>query len=206
MDADAAMSAGSPTTTFSLSASPAFFATSAPGSIVGNYDNGLLAASLAHMFANGVIATAGFQWQPNADGSSQFYAELDLGYAPNFFEDEDDFGELDSNGNVTTVMGNLLVGVPLGKVRPYGTVGLGLMRADLGLLDFFDDLSRNDLGVNYGGGVMVFVSDRIAVRGDLRQFRSLDNTDLDDDFPEPRDFRLGDFKFWRATAGVTFRF
>ncbi|MCC6161847.1 MAG: porin family protein [Acidobacteria bacterium] len=132
--------------------------------------------------------------------------ELDLGYAPNFFEDEDDFGELDSNGNVTTVMGNLLVGVPLGKVRPYGTVGLGLMRADLGLLDFFDDLSRNDLGVNYGGGVMVFVSDRIAVRGDLRQFRSLDNTDLDDDFPEPRDFRLGDFKFWRATAGVTFRF
>jgi len=132
--------------------------------------------------------------------------ELDLGYAPNFFEDEDDFGELDSNGNVTTVMGNLLVGVPLGKVRPYGTVGLGLMRADLGLLDFFDDLSRNDLGVNYGGGVMVFVLDRIAVRGDLRQFRSLDNTDLDDDFPEPRDFRLGDFKFWRATAGVTFRF
>ncbi len=132
--------------------------------------------------------------------------ELDVGYAPNFFEDEDDFGELDSNGNVTTVMGNLLVGVPLGKVRPYATVGLGLMRAELGLLDFFDDLNRNDIGVNYGGGVMVFVSDRIGIRGDVRQFRSLDNTDLDDDFPEPRDFRLGDFKFWRATAGVTFRF
>jgi opacity protein-like surface antigen len=132
--------------------------------------------------------------------------ELDLGYTPNFFEFEDDFGELGSSGSVTTVMGNLLIGAPLGRVRPYGTIGAGLMRSNLELLDFFDDLNRNDFGINYGGGVMVFVTDNVGIRGDIRQFRSLQNDDLDDDFPEPTDFDLGDFTFWRATAGVTFRF
>jgi opacity protein-like surface antigen len=132
--------------------------------------------------------------------------ELDLGYAPNYFEVEDDFGELGSSGSVSTVMGNLLIGAPLGRVRPYGTVGAGLMRSNLELFDFFDDLSRNDFGINYGGGIMIFFSDNVGIRGDIRQFRSLRNEDLDDDFPEPGDFELGDFTFWRATAGVTFRF
>ena len=132
--------------------------------------------------------------------------ELDFGYAPNFFEADDDFGELGPEGNVTTVMGNLLLGIPAGRVRPYATVGVGLMRSNLDASDFFDDISRNDFGVNYGGGVMVFLSDRVGLRGDIRQFRSLNNDDLDDDFPEPPDFSLGDFKFWRATGGVTIRF
>jgi opacity protein-like surface antigen len=132
--------------------------------------------------------------------------EFDFGYTPNFYEVEDDFGELGSSGSVTTVMGNLLIGAPLGRVRPYATVGAGLMRSNLEFFDFFDDLSRNDFGINYGGGVMLFVSDNVGIRGDLRQFRSLRNEDLDDDFPEPGDFELGDFTFWRATAGVTFRF
>jgi opacity protein-like surface antigen len=132
--------------------------------------------------------------------------EVDFGYAPNFFELEDEFGELGSSGSVSTVMGNLLIGAPLGKVRPYATVGAGLMRSNLELFDFFDDLDRNDFGINYGGGVMVFFTDNIGIRGDLRQFRSLQNDDENDDFPDPGDFDLGDFKFWRATAGVTFKF
>jgi len=132
--------------------------------------------------------------------------EIDFGYAPNFYEVEDDFGELGSSGSVSTVMGNLLIGAPLGKVRPYATVGAGLMRSNLELFDFFDDLGRNDFGINYGGGVMVFFTDNVGIRGDIRQFRSLQNDDFDDDFPEPGDFDLGDFKFWRATGGVTFRF
>lgn len=132
--------------------------------------------------------------------------ELDFGYAPNFYEFQDDFGEFDSEGSVTTVMGNVLVGAPLGRVRPYATGGLGLIRSNLGFFDLFDDLSRNDLGINYGGGVMIFLGDKVGLRGDIRQFRSLNNDDPEDDFPEPRDFDLGDFSFWRATAGVTFRF
>jgi len=132
--------------------------------------------------------------------------EVDFGYAPNFYEAEDDFGELGSTGSVSTVMGNLLIGAPLGKVRPYGTVGVGLMRSNLEVFDFFDDLSRNDFGINYGGGLMVFFTDNLGIRGDVRQFRSLQNDDQVDNFPDPGDFDLGDFKFWRATAGITFKF
>jgi opacity protein-like surface antigen len=132
--------------------------------------------------------------------------ELDFGYSPNFYELEDDFGELGSSGSVTTLMGNLLIGVPIGAVRPYATVGVGLMRSNLELFDVFDDLDRNDFGLNYGAGVMAFFTDHVGVRGDIRQFRSLQNNDLDDDIPDLGDFDLSDFKFWRATAGVTFKF
>lgn len=134
--------------------------------------------------------------------------EVDFGYAPNFFEVNDDFGEFDSEGSVTTVMGNLLIGAPLGKVRPYATVGAGLIRTNIefGDFDLFDDLSANDFGINYGGGVMLFLTDNVGIRGDIRHFRNLSSDDPDDDFPEPDELGLGDFKFWRATAGVTIKF
>ena len=131
--------------------------------------------------------------------------EVDFGYTPNFFEIEDDFGELGSEGSVTTLMGNLLVGAPLGRLRPYGTVGAGLMRSNIGFFDVLDDLSRNDFGINYGGGLMLFLGDNVGLRGDIRQFRNIRNEDIGDDFPEPNDLELGDFTFWRLTAGVTFR-
>jgi hypothetical protein len=132
--------------------------------------------------------------------------EADFGYAPNFFESEDSFGSFGAEGSVTTLMGNVLVSLPNRTVKPYFTAGLGLMRSNLRFTELFSDLSRNDLGVNVGGGIMVFLGDRVAIRGDLRQFRSLNNDDPDDSFPEPRDFSFGDFRYWRGTAGLTFRF
>ena len=132
--------------------------------------------------------------------------EVDYGYAPNFFEGEEDFGELGRDGSVSTLMGNVLVSLPNRRVKPYFTAGLGLLRTNLSFVDLFDDVSRNDLGVNIGGGVMVFMNDTIAIRGDVRQFRNLTNDDQDDDLPEPGDFDFGDFTFWRASAGLTFRF
>lgn len=56
------------------------------------------------------------------------------------------------------------------------------------------------------GGIMLFFNDNLGIRGDVRHFRNLTNDDPDDDFPDPGDFDLGDFTFWRATAGLTFRF
>ena len=132
--------------------------------------------------------------------------EFDFGYSPNFYEVEDDFGELGSSGSVSTLMGNLLIGLPLGRVRPYGTFGIGLVRSNLDIVDVFDDLDRSDFGVNYGGGVMAFLTDKFGIRGDLRQFRSLHNDDPGDNSPDPGDFELGGFTFWRATAGVIFKF
>lgn len=132
--------------------------------------------------------------------------EFDFGYSPNFYEVEDDFGDLGSSGSVTTLTGNLLIGLPLGRVRPYATFGAGLMRSNLNVVDVLDDLDRSDFGVSYGGGIMAFLTDKVGIRGDLRQFRSLQNDDPGDRVPDPGDFGLGDFTFWRATAGVTFRF
>ena len=133
--------------------------------------------------------------------------EVDFGSTPNFFEvtsGDSDFEFFESN--VTTLMGNLIVGAPIGGqsgvgVRPYGTVGIGLMRTNATAFEFIDDLDRNDLGVNVGGGVHVFFNDNVGLRGDLRYFRGLqgdNNNDLDLD--------LSDFDFWRGTVGVTFRF
>jgi len=132
--------------------------------------------------------------------------EFDFGYSPNFYEVEDDFGDLGSSGSVSTLMGNVLIGLPLGRIRPYGTFGAGLIRSNRNVTDVLDDLNRSDFGVSYGGGIMAFLTDKVGIRGDLRHFRSLQNDDPGDRVPDPGDFGLGDFTFWRATAGVTFRF
>jgi len=129
--------------------------------------------------------------------------EIDLGYSPNFFGVSDNSSRINlvGDGNVTTIMGNLLIGASTGPVRPYVVGGIGLIRAkvdDPG--SFFDKPSSSDLGLDAGGGV-VFLSGSIGVRGDLRYFRSLHNDD-----PGGVDLSLGDFRFWRGTVGVTFKF
>jgi opacity protein-like surface antigen len=135
--------------------------------------------------------------------------EIDLGVTPNFFQltsgDADfEFGDT----NVTTLMGNVVVGIPVGGtsgagVRPYASGGIGLLRSQVSAGGLFDDLSTNDLGANVGGGAHVFFNDNVGIRGDVRYFRSLQSENDDDDLGPDLDF--GDFDFWRATVGVTFR-
>src|SRR5215208_1537308 len=108
-------------------------------------------------------------------GAGIFGFEVDFGYSPHFFE-TDEVSALD--GNVTTLMGNLIIGIPIGGqtgggVRPYVSGGVGLIRSRLDDADEFFDLNENSFGVNAGGGVMVFFSDNVGLRGDLRYFRSL---------------------------------
>jgi len=127
--------------------------------------------------------------------------ELDLGYTPDFFDTEDISGV---GTNLTTIMGNLMIAPGRGSAfRPYLTVGGGLIRSDVsGLDDVFDDLSTNDFGINAGGGIFVFLNDNVAIRGDARYFRSLTDEDDNDFF----DVDLGDFNFWRISAGVALAF
>ena len=147
-----------------------------------------------------------------AMGSGVFGLEFDFGYAPNFFqlnEGGEDVEFFDVNSSLTTLMGNVIIGIPIGGtsgigVRPYATAGIGLMRANVAFEDLAEDLSSNDLGVNFGGGVHVFFSDSLGLRGDVRYFRGVQNDD-DDEFLD-FDFNLDDFDFWRATFGLTFRF
>jgi opacity protein-like surface antigen len=138
-------------------------------------------------------------------GAGAIGFEFDFGYTPNFFEtlSDDDF-DFASDSNVTTFMGNLIIGVPLGGqsgfgVRPYAVGGAGLLRASVTDIDEFFDVDKNSWGFDLGGGLLIFFGN-VGIRGDVRYFRTFTSGDDDE-----LDFDLGGFDFWRATAGVTFR-
>jgi len=139
-------------------------------------------------------------------GASVVGFELDFGYTPEFFEPDNDEIDLIDDSNVTTVMGNIVIGAPIGgsgaQVRPYAVGGVGLLRTSVTGTDEFFDISNNDFGFDVGGGVYIFFNDHVGIRGDLRYFRSLRDPEEDNDF----DIATGGFDFWRGTGGITFRF
>jgi opacity protein-like surface antigen len=129
--------------------------------------------------------------------------EVDFGYSPDFFDTEKDLGIKTS---MTTLMGNLVVGGAAARgVAPFVSGGIGLIRADVhDVQGLIEDLTRNDFGLNIGGGINAMFASNVGVRGDLRYFRSFKKEETDDNFP---DFGvdLSDFNFWRATVGVVLR-
>ena len=138
-----------------------------------------------------------------------FGLDIDFAFAPNFFGDTDPFLEFQSKLNVTTFMANFRIGgSPAGAgVRPFVSGGAGLLRASVSTAgDLFEDLTRNDFALNFGGGISGFFSEHFGLRGEVRYFRSLADGGDDGFLFDPRDFDLGDFDFWRATVGVSFRF
>jgi Outer membrane protein beta-barrel domain len=139
-------------------------------------------------------------------GAGVIGAELDLGYAPSFFGNQGTFG----SNYVFDLMGNLIVGIPVGGthgagVRPYGTIGVGLLRSQVtGGVNGLTQISNNDWGMNAGAGVMGFLSDHVGLRGDVRYFRNFDdNSTLTG--PNGVNIDFGAFHFWRASFGVVLR-
>jgi outer membrane protein with beta-barrel domain len=135
-------------------------------------------------------------------------AELDWGWSPNFFQNTTGAGNFAfGDSNVTSLMGNLVIGVPVGGsrgggLRPYVVGGAGLLRSNISANTFFTGLTSNDLGVDVGGGVHGYFNDHVGLRGDLRYFRLVQ----DNNSSNGVDFALSDFNFWRGSIGVTFRF
>ena len=129
--------------------------------------------------------------------------EVDFGYSPNFFgSDSNDALNLVGDGNVTTLMANLMIAGPKAAVRPYVVGGAGLIKTRVDSADqFLTDVGNNDFGFDIGGGVIFSFSDNVGIRGDVRYFRGITNNDNNG-----VDLRLGSFQFWRGTVGVTFRF
>ena len=137
--------------------------------------------------------------------------EADLGYSPNFFEQTSGTGNFQfGDSNLTTFMGNVLLGVPIGGqrgvgFRPYAVGGVGIIKSRIdGAEDLFEVDSTN-WGFNVGAGAIFFFSDKIGLRGDVRYFRSLQDDDFDD-LDELFDVGLANFRFWRGTLGLTIRF
>ncbi len=134
--------------------------------------------------------------------------EVDFGYTPNFFENTAGSGDFEfGDSNVTTLMGNVIVGIPVGGqsgvgFRPYAVGGVGLIKSRIGDAEDFFNVDANDWGFNVGAGTNFYVSDNFGIRGDVRYFRSLEDNEPDDEF----DIGLSGFRFWRGSVGATFRF
>lgn len=152
--------------------------------------------ALEHQMTFG--ATLG--WVPKVVG-----LEFDLGFSPNAFEDTagDRNFEFGTN-NLTTLMANVVVGsAPGAGFRPYASAGVGLIRTHIESAGgLFNRLETNDFGFNVGGGISGQFTDNVGLRGDIRYFRSLQETERSG----PLDLGLADFSFWRGTVGVIFRF
>ena len=133
--------------------------------------------------------------------------EIDFGYSPNFFETStppSGFFKFTPDSNVTTLTGNLIIGAHGGPIRPYVVGGVGLIRTKV--QDFSQVVSvnsKNDLGMDVGGGVMGFFSNNVGLRGDVRYFRGFRGTS---DSGNPAGIALSDFKFWRGSLGLSLKF
>ena len=140
-------------------------------------------------------------------GGGIFGAEFGFNYAPKFI------GATVNNEDIAqmSLMGNLIVGIPVGSsdqaghVRPYVTGGAGLFRLTSDESRFFDRINSNNFGVNFGGGVMAFFNEHIGLRGDIRYFRTLTDSDSETGVDD-LDFRLGDLNFWKWDIGAAFKF
>jgi len=144
-----------------------------------------------------------FGWSAGGMRAGIFGGEVDFGFSPNFFDKPVDNSAL-------TVMGNLIIGIPVGGttgggLRPYLTGGAGLIRTQIDTPTGRDNAS-NTMGLNLGGGVMGFFSDHFGMRGDLRFFRSLTKgTHPGDLGPVDFGFDLGSLDFWRTSIGIVVR-
>jgi opacity protein-like surface antigen len=106
---------------------------------------------------------------------------------------------LDIDTDAMSFMGNMMVPVrtqAASKWRPYGTAGLGLIRAWTNQ----ENSDQNNFGFNVGGGLTYSLSRRVGLRGDLRYFRAL----VDENKRDGVYFR--DYGFLRASLGVTYAF
>jgi opacity protein-like surface antigen len=159
-----------------------------------------VAANSGTGFDNGRAAVG---LQAGAMGHGVIGGEVGFGYSPSFWGTQNEFG----NNSVIDLMGNIIVGVPVGGtrgagIRPYLTAGLGLLRTqvDGGTIAQVSS-SNNDFGWNAGGGVMGYFSDHVGLRGDLRYLRNIENNSTSTSL----DFDPGSFHFWRASVGVVIR-
>jgi len=130
--------------------------------------------------------------------------EADFGWSPSFFGTKSDFG----NNTVMDLMGNLILGVPIGGqhgagIRPYVVGGVGLIRSQIdgGTIARVSS-STNLFGWDAGAGVMGYFADHVGLRGDVRYLRATSDLTTNVSSIDLNGDRL---HFWRASIGVVLR-
>lgn len=131
-------------------------------------------------------------------GGGIFGGEIDVGYTPDFYGQ----GTVFDSSSVLTVTGNVILGLPLGPVRPYFLGGIGLVRRTIayGPGEGPESVTDSRAAYSIGGGVNFFVSEHVGINADLRYFR---NFSTGNDVLDALDEK---FNFARGSVGVTLRF
>jgi hypothetical protein len=116
--------------------------------------------------------------------------EEDFSFAKNFYDTSTD-------NSVLTIMTNVRFSLPLGPIQPYLVGGIGLIRPHANN-PFQVFTSKSAFGTDLGGGLTIMFGPSVGVRGDIRRFNSTGLTLLV--------FSGARVDFWRASAGITFRY
>ena len=125
--------------------------------------------------------------------------EIEGAYTPDFFGND---GFAFDENNVSTLMGNVLIGGGGERAKVFVSVGAGIQKSRARDLEDFFDVDSTDFAASAGLGGMGFFSNNFGVRGDIRYYRSFGEDVVNDDF----DLDFGDFSYWRGTAGLVFKF
>ena len=163
------------------------------------YFNPWAGVNFGSELANG---RGGFGAAAGGMGGGVIGGEVNFGYSPSFFGTQNDFG----NNTVIDLMGNVIVGVPVGGqygggFRPYVTAGLGMIRTQIDGGTVFDvQTSDNDFGWNAGAGFMGYFNDHVGLRGDVRYLRTINGN-----IRNSLDFDAGNLHFWRTSIGLVIR-
>ena len=124
--------------------------------------------------------------------------EEDIAYAKSFFA-----AAPGTESNVFTAMTNLVIGIPAGPVQPYVLAGVGLVRHHVSLNPTQISSDNNALGWDIGGGVNIFLTKGVGIRGDLRHVHTLQDVSV----PLLGSLVSGQkLDFNRASLGLTLRF
>lgn len=126
-----------------------------------------------------------------------FGADVDIGYTRNFYGT----GSIFNSSNVLTFMGNLVVGIPAGPVRPYVTAGLGIVRRniDFSSVESLASFSETKFAYDIGGGLNILFSRHVGINGDFRYFRNFGTGNLFLDSGQK-------FNFARGSIGLVLQF
>jgi hypothetical protein len=140
-------------------------------------------------------------------GGGIFGGEVNFGYSPSFFGTQNDFG----HNTVIDLMGNVIVGIPIGgsykqpsAVKPFVTAGVGLLRTQIdgGTLGKVSS-SNNMWGWNAGGGVMGYFNEHVGLRGDIRYLRGFEDLATGNNVIDLNG--NNQLHFWRISGGVVLR-
>jgi len=102
-------------------------------------------------------------------GAHGIGSELEYSQVGSFFETPAGV----AHGKIVTLMPSIFIAIPIDRVRPYGIFGFGFIRQRTEASEggLFSGLSNDDIGYSAGGGVTVYLSRKVGVRGDLRHFK-----------------------------------